>query len=106
MRTAFTLALLICCYDSGSARSRPKVFTDRGACPGEGCAYGAWKTARKTSLFADPNLGSKRVAVLKQGTNIRAVTGFVRTRAGRFRVLKDHGHYKAGETIWVYTYRF
>jgi hypothetical protein len=38
------------------------------------------------------------------GSKVNALTGEVRTVAGRFVVKKSHGRYRRGDIIWVYTY--
>jgi hypothetical protein len=59
---------------------------------------------RDTPVYERPNSGSRRIVTLRKGATVQALTGFVRTRAGRFNVSKDHGRFKAGDTLWAYTY--
>jgi hypothetical protein len=42
--------------------------------------------------------------MLKKGEHVKAITGFVRTRAGEFVVDRNSGRYRMGDTIWLYTY--
>ncbi len=87
-----------------SAARRPAVLTDRGACPFECCVYRDWYARRRVKLYSAPKSDSRQIATIAPGTRVQAVTGFVRTSAGRFTVKRDHGVYRAGDTIWVYTY--
>lgn len=87
-----------------AARRAPSVYVERGACPFECCTYREWWAARPTPVYASPRRTSRRLGTLAKGEHVQALTGFVRTRAGRFVVTGDKGRYRAGETIWVYTY--
>jgi len=82
----------------------PVFFVDRGACPFECCTYRRWKTEKTTTAYARPDTSSKRVGRFLAGTRVVALTGEVRTVAGRFVVKKTHEKYKPGDIIWVYTY--
>lgn len=94
---------LVCATPLG-AKQRPAIYVERGACPFECCTYREWWSLRPINVYARPDLAAKRIRTLARGEHVRAVTGFVRTRAGQFLVTKDKGRYRHGETIWVYTY--
>jgi hypothetical protein len=102
---AVVLPVLMLCPVSISASKRhPAVYVDRGACPFECCVYRDWQARRPVTIRSSPRLNAKRIATLKTGANVQALTGFVRTQAGRFRVKRNFGRFVAGETVWVYTY--
>jgi hypothetical protein len=81
----------------------PAIYVDKGACPFECCTYRTWKTERTTVAYARPHKRSRRVGAFKAGSKVVALTGEVRTVPGKFVILKDHGKYKPGHVLWVYT---
>jgi hypothetical protein len=89
---------------SARAKSHPTVYVDNGACPFECCVYRTWNVVAQTPVYERPDTKSRRTTLLKRGASVHAITGFVRTRAGRFRVFKDHERFHSGDTVWVYTY--
>ena len=85
-------------------RQHPATFVDKGACPFECCMYRRWKTLKNTVAYALPDKRSKRVGTFKKGTNVRGLTGEVRTLTpGKFVIKKPHEKYKPGDVLWVYT---
>lgn len=82
---------------------RPRVYVDRGACPFECCVYRRWVTRTTPPIYASPSARAPKIAALHAGEAVQALTGFVRTKGVKFRVTKDHGNYRRGDTIWVYT---
>lgn len=84
---------------------RQHVFIDRGACEGEACGYGVWKTIQPTAVYARSNARSPVVGHLRAGECVTAVTGEVRVVPGRFRVTRAHDDYRPGDVFGVYTYR-
>lgn len=107
--------LLVCCLltigykpvafgiDSYSQSRPPAVYVDKGACPFECCTYRKWRTEKATIAYLQPNKGSRRVGTFKVGTSVVGLTGEVRTIPGKFVILKEHGRYKPGDVLWVYT---
>lgn len=87
-----------------SQRRPPTVFVDEGACPFECCTYREWKTEKTTTAYARPDRRSKQVGHFIAGTQVVALTGQVRTVAGRFIVKKPHEKFKRGDVICLYTY--
>lgn len=87
-----------------SQTQHPATFVDRGACPFECCTYRQWKTEKTTTAYVRPDKRSKQAGRFMAGTKVVALTGEVRTVAGRFVVRRSHGNYKPGDIIWVYTY--
>ncbi|HVF55612.1 MAG TPA: hypothetical protein VM934_05655 [Pyrinomonadaceae bacterium] len=97
--------LSMCPVDSLSQATRRRVYIDRGACEGEACSYGLWKTMKPTILYARPDERSKRVARLEPGGPcVNALTGDVHVVPGRLLVTKAHEGYKPGDVLGVYTY--
>lgn len=82
----------------------PPIFVDKGACPFECCTYGEWTARRTVHVVEQPAVSAPIVGTVSAGTNVRALTGHVVTRAGRFRVKRAHGLYKPGDVLFVYTY--
>ncbi|HZE72350.1 MAG TPA: hypothetical protein VE135_22800 [Pyrinomonadaceae bacterium] len=83
---------------------RPEVYVEQGGCPFECCTYREWWAAESTPVLASPSAGAAQVRMLKKGEHVKAITGFVRTRAAEFIVTRNKGRYHAGDTIWVYSY--
>jgi hypothetical protein len=93
----------------------PEIYVDQGACPFECCQYGEWTARRPAPAYAEPVDGTQPVATIMTGTKILAITGEVRTKAGRFVVKKEQASmrpsangavepYKPGDVVYVYTY--
>ncbi len=96
--------LLIAAVGSGQEIVRPPaVFVDRGACPGECCTYGAWRSTQQVQLFAGPAKSSTSQGRVDAGATVLALTGEVHTRAGKFVVRRASPPHQPGDVIWVYT---
>lgn len=106
----FSIALLAAILAAGvfnifGQKKPPVVYTDRKICPGEGCSYtGKAKAAAFTKVYRSPGVNSARVFTLPLGTMITGIDSQVHTRAGRFRVKRNHGKYRSGDVLSVYTY--
>ncbi len=82
-----------------------EIFVDKGACPGEGCAYGeSWITRSNVTLRAEPSRSATIVAKLDAGTRVTTVTGEVHTKPTRFVVHRPHAQFRPGDSVLVYTY--
>lgn len=108
MKNIFCLTTLLTLYALTGLQAYPQtkppaVYVDKGACPFECCTYRKWKTVKTTIAFTRPNKQSKRVGKFRTGSNVVALTGEVRTVPGKFVILKEHGKYKPGDVLWVYT---
>lgn len=103
---SFALAayLMLLPIVASSQKRPPTVFVDKGACPFECCTYRAWKTEKTTTAYARPDRRSKQVGKFLAGTQVMALTGQVRTVAGRFVVQRPHEKYNRGDVVWLYTY--
>jgi hypothetical protein len=98
------LTLLVSVGSNGFSQSKPPAtYIDKGACPFECCTYRRWKTEKTTNAYSRPNRESTRVGKFTSGTRVVALTGEVRTVASRFTITKNHGKYKRGDVLWVYT---
>jgi hypothetical protein len=103
-RWALAVLTLISILPSLAAQTKPPaVYVDRGACPFECCTYRTWKTEKDTVAYAQPNKNSQRVGILKAHSKVVALTGEVRTRPGKFTIVKPHDKFKPGDVLWVYT---
>jgi len=94
-------------WSTGDVRAQQtsqRVFVDRGACEGEACGYGIWKTHEPTAAYARADARSPIVRRLRAGECVTAETGEVRVVPGRFRVTRAHDDYHPGEVLGVYTY--
>jgi len=80
----------------------PSVYTDRGACPFEGCVYRQWTARQDIPLYDRPN--GKRIGVLKKGEKVEGLTGMVRTVPNRADVVYPHDKYRTGDVFYVLTY--
>jgi hypothetical protein len=88
----------------GRKQQKP-VYVDRGACEGEACRYGRWKTREATAIYARPDERSRKVGELRAGRCVVALTGEVQVFApGRFVVRKAWERFKPGDVIAAYTY--
>ncbi len=101
MRTIVFIALLIAATNTTQAQKR---FIDKGACPGESCGYGKWRTEKTTIAYARPSTKARVVGKYLAGTNVKAMTGFVSLIPRRFVVKRQYEQYKPGDVLWVYTY--
>lgn len=55
-------------------------FTDKGACPFEGCQYGSWIAGARAIARRDSDTGSRIEFVIQSGEKITALSGKVITR--------------------------
>lgn len=99
------VVLLLSASQTIAQKHPPRLYIDKGACPGECCTYRQWKTDITTTLFSRPDANSGRVGIARAGSKVKAITGEVHTIAGRFITKKRHGRYRPGDVLWVYTYR-
>jgi hypothetical protein len=98
------ITLLIASGPRALSQSKPPaLYVDKGACPFECCTYRKWKTIKKTVAYVRPDKRSRRVGTFKAGSEVVGLTGEVRTVPGRFVILKNHGRYRPGDVLWVYT---
>src|SRR5438270_9716950 len=51
----------------------PRV--DFNACPFEGCQFGKWTARKPVAVFSSWNSARKRIAKLKTGEKVKAITG-------------------------------
>jgi hypothetical protein len=92
-------------FASHAQQRRKLVYLDRGACEGEACSYGRWKTLETTNVYARPDERSRIVRKFRVGQCVTALTGEVHIfKPGRFVVLKSQGRFKPGDIIYAYTY--
>lgn len=89
------MSLLLCSTGSswaqGKLRGQPRLpFTDKGACPFEGCQWGAWTAKTATVARRDANASSPVVFAIKPGEKITALDGKVITlQFGIIKMLKS-----------------
>jgi hypothetical protein len=97
-------ALLVSIATVAPAREQaPKVLVDEGACPFECCQYGRWTVTEDTPAFVSPE--TKHAALtIPAGTEVTALTGYVRTVGRPFIVARAHAPYQPGDRLMVYTY--
>jgi hypothetical protein len=103
-RLIVLLAKVVVCAAGIAAEQRPEMYVERGACPFECCTYREWWASQPIPVYARPDPKAKRIRILSKGEHVRALTGFVRTRANQFLVTTDKGAYRRGDQLWVYTY--
>jgi hypothetical protein len=65
----------------------PGMFVSKDTCPFECCAYGAWTANRDVALFDRPN--GKRIATLRKGQPVTALSGEVHTTPRPFTMEHD-----------------
>lgn len=84
--------------------SRESVYVEAGACPGECCVYGRWRTSADIALHARADSTSDIVARLDSGTLVDATTGAVHVRPGRI-VLDTavDSLFRPGDTLGIYS---
>jgi dipeptidyl aminopeptidase/acylaminoacyl peptidase len=83
----------------------PLVYVDEGACPFECCTYRRWTVEHTTSLFAEQDRTSRKIATLQPFEVVKARTGVVYTRPAKLEVVWDHGPFRKGEVVYVLTYQ-
>lgn len=65
-------------------------FEHPGACPFEGCQYGAWVARADTSVYRGSSEASLPVATIRKGDRVTALSGTViTTKVGRVTFLKS-----------------
>lgn len=101
MRTLVFFAVLLTAV-TAQAQNR---FIDWGACPGELCLYGKWRTEATTIAYARPTTKSRVVGKYLAGTDVEGLTGFVSLIPRRYLVKQRHEQYRPGDILWVYTYQ-
>ena len=88
-----------------AADNNPSTYIDDGACPFECCTYREWIVENTTNLNIEPDIESKVIGTVGSGSKVEALTGMVIIDSpGKVEVVRDHGPYKKGDIIWVYTY--
>ena len=92
------------CMATAASGSPPTRYVDHGACPFECCTYRQWSVEKDTIIRAAPTRHSEKVAILKKGMTVDALTGDVDVVPSRLHVKKTHDTDKPGDVLWVYTY--
>lgn len=82
----------------------PSPYVLKGSCPFECCTYRTWSVEAETTLYAQPDLESKQIGVLKAHETVEGVTGEVHSIPVRFIVHRAYQDYKPGDIVWVYSY--
>lgn len=83
----------------------PLVYVDEGACPFECCTYRRWVVEQATTLLAEQDRTSRKIAMLQPFQVVKARTGVVYTRPAKLEVVWDHGPFRKGEVVYVLTYQ-
>ncbi len=86
------------------ASDHPDFYIDKDACPFECCTYREWHTKKTTKLYSEPTITSSHVGIAENGTEVKAQTGEVHIKPGKFIVKNDITTFKKGDILWVYTY--
>jgi hypothetical protein len=90
--------------ESGVGQS-PSVYVDKGACPGEGCAYREWVVWAETKLFRRPGKKTEVVGIVRPYEIVHALTGEVwTTKPGRVTFTKDYKRFRRGDQVELLTY--
>ena len=84
--------------------SPESVYVEVGACPGECCQYGWWRTSSAVALHARADSTSDVVARLDSGTLVNALTGAVHVRPGRIVLTTAvDSVFRPGDTLGIYS---
>lgn len=67
----------------------PAVYVDKGACPGECCAFRRWSVLKDAALFDKPG-GTRVVGVVKKGEWVKGLTGSIYISPTRLKVVYTH----------------
>ena len=81
----------------------PKV--DYGACPFEGCQFGAWKARRNVQLFSTWKADRHATVVVHKGESVRALTGVnIVRQPSEIRITAPISDYQLepGDTVFGY----
>lgn len=73
---------------------RQSIYVDKGACPGEWCAYGEWEANEDTILYDAPSNDAEELKTIKPGTKVKALAGEVHAKPVKFIVKRDINQYK------------
>jgi hypothetical protein len=98
------IGLLLIVPSSIYAHGHPEFYNDKGACPFECCTYREWRVEKMTRLYAEPRVSSPLMGTIKKGSSVKAETGEVHTRPGKFIVKRDVANFHKGDILWIYTY--
>jgi hypothetical protein len=103
MNKILIVFLVLCTMPALAKEIPPKVYIDKGACPFECCTYRDWTARKEIQLVAKPG-GEKRVATLKKGETVKALTGEVHVVPTPMDVVFEHGRFKVGDRVYLLTY--
>jgi len=81
----------------------PKI--DKGACPFEGCQFGAWTAIENVQLFSSWTEGRKPVAIISEGQKVTAITGVhITLEPSEIEVTAPMPNYgmKPGDVVYGY----
>ena len=81
------LLALLAAVTVPSGAPPPGTFVSKDTCPYECCAFGAWTANRVVALLDRP--GGKRIATLRKGEPVTALTGEVHTTPTPFAMEHD-----------------
>jgi len=98
------IALLLFVVSVVYGGEHPEFYIDKGACPFECCTYREWRVEKATMLYAEPKSGSPSVGVAGKDSFVKAETGEVHTKPGKFIVKRGVTSFRKGDILWVYTY--
>jgi hypothetical protein len=77
------------CATAADTETPPSPYYDHGACPFECCTYREWTARSETSLRKEFTDASPVVGIVKEGEQVKALTGVViTTKAGPVKILK------------------
>ena len=91
----------------------PMPYEDAGACPFEGCVYGAWQANNTVRVRSTRSAKAAVVFTVRKGDTITALTGVVVTTSpGRVRFREPFDlssssgsvHVEPGDTLYLLTY--
>jgi hypothetical protein len=81
------------------ADEHPVFYVDKGACPFECCTYRDWGTEKTTKLYAEPKTSSPVTGAVEKGTTVKAKTGEVHTKPGKFIVKRGVTTFGKGDVL-------
>lgn len=82
-------------------------YVDKGACPFEGCRYGAWTARKDMPVYDTWQEGRKQAGTVAKGNKVTALGGIVVTfKPGVIHMDRDlpEKNLRRGDTILTYTY--
>lgn len=69
-----------------------ELYISENVCPFEGCTYGEWHVQKETTIYAEQNIESKNIGLLKPKSIVTTITGNVHIIPGKAEITGKPYH--------------